>query len=113
MQKVQRPILDIVKDLRAHYSAAGVSQTAYSEASGVHQSTVCRMLAPNYQPRRLSQGLRKLCEYAEIEIYMHSPVDPRNSKDLMDALEYVWDGTERHSKALARVIRDLGKLSSC
>ena len=112
MYKMQRPMAAIVKDLRNHYDASGMSQSAYSKAAGVHQSTVSRMLSPKYQPKRLSRGLTRLCNYASVEIFSHGHVDPRNSKELMDALEYVWDGSTQHSKALARVIRELGHLKS-
>lgn len=110
MKKVQRPIADIVRDFQLHYEAAGMSQTAYSIASGVRQWTISRLLAPNYRRKRLSKELIKLCKYANIKIYSQQAVDPRSSKALMDALESVWDGSDQHSKALARCIRDLGRL---
>jgi len=60
----------------------------------------------------MSEALVLLCKYAKISTTTTIEVDPTTNGDLMQAIRIAWDGTEEHATALARVIRELGRLSA-
>jgi len=107
-----RPLDEITRDLNRFLADQPESQADIAKKAGVNQSTVSRVQMG--EPRaRVSKGLRKLCNYANIPIEIESlasPPDPRGNSDLMSALAEVWDGSPAHAKAFARLIRDLKPL---
>ena len=106
-----RPLHEIISDLRRYLETCGRSQTEVARAAGVNQSTVHRALGSTGIRQRPSKALIKLCNYAEIRINRRLEADPAQNDRLMDAVRLAWDGTEAHAIALARVIRELGRLS--
>lgn len=96
-------------ELAEYLSRHPGTQRELAEKAKVSQSTVSR--AQNYSGRsRPSKGLLALCKYAGIETHLIKPEsipDPRKNTVLMEALENVWDGTDKSAKALAKVILDI------
>ena len=77
-------------------------------AVGASQSQVSRVLS-GHSVRR-SKLFDVICKYVYSADRAGSP-HPEKSAELMDALRSVWDGSPRHAKALALVIRSLGELT--
>ncbi len=109
MKRYKRPIFDIIADVLAHYHRSGLTQSAYAAKAGVNQSTMCR-LEQDSDRKRLSTSLKKLCNYAEIDIYKTQVKDIRTQKKMLDALESIWDGTEEHATALTNLLKALGRI---
>ena len=109
--EVQRPLADVLKELRQYLEKCGQSQSALAKFAGINQSTVHRALLSPKPRRRLSAALKKLCIYAEISLTEVVDADPAQNEELMGAVRLAWDGTEVHATALARVIRELARLS--
>jgi transcriptional regulator with XRE-family HTH domain len=86
----------------------GISQREVAAIVGASQPQVSRVLNGLVaQPTRLAEDI---CLYAE---RMESGVTldaVRDNCDLMEALQATWDGSVRHGRALAAVIRSLSVL---
>jgi transcriptional regulator with XRE-family HTH domain len=92
--------------------SAGLSQQDIAFALGASQSQVSRILSG--KSTRRSRLFDDVCIYAyEAEKKSQHRMKPSASSctTLLDAIDAVWDGTERHAKALAVVIRSLGSLN--
>jgi transcriptional regulator with XRE-family HTH domain len=92
--------------------SAGLSQQDIASALGASQSQVSRILSG--KSTRRSRLFDEVCIYAFDAKRQHqSPKKPLadSCPTLLDAIDAIWDGTERHAKALAVVIRSLGSLS--
>jgi transcriptional regulator with XRE-family HTH domain len=97
--------LEAARVLRDH----GIGQEQVAKAIGASQSQVSRILAG--QVHRPSALLDAVCAYAR---RLRAPIDikaVRANDELISALAQTWDGTEKHAKSLAVVIRSLGVLS--
>jgi hypothetical protein len=85
----------------------GLTQAMIAVAIGASQSQVSRILSGG--------GVRRSRLFDDVCKYVCSISDnqawPGESDELQAALAEVWDGTPRHAKALALVIRSLGALS--
>jgi len=110
MRRLQRPMKDIILDIRAHYYDSGLTQHEYAADSGVSQATISRMLCDDIARKRLSSGLRKLCKYACVQIYAQEKKDIRLQTELIGILESVWDGSDSHAKILGNILKELGNL---
>ena len=104
-----RPLSEISEDINRFLASYSGGQEALAKAMGVSQSTISRALRGGTR-KRLSKGLRSLCNYAGISLT--KPVvaftpDPRTNPDLISALAEVWDGSSAHARVLAKIIRDL------
>jgi len=114
MPTIARPPEDIFRDIRCYLNDNPSVQRVLAAHAGVHQSTISRIKAGETRVR-LSNGLLRLCNYAGIAIVYEIPAstpDPRDNHLLMAALGEVWDGSHGHAKALAKLIRDLKRLSA-
>lgn len=93
--------------------SAGLSQQDIAAALGVSQPQVSRILAG--KSTRRTRLFEAVCMYAyEAQARAQKGTKPsaRSCNTLLDALDAIWDGTDRHAKALALVIRSLGSLKS-
>ncbi len=85
----------------------GLTQSMIASAIGASQSQVSRILSGG--------GARRSRLFDDVCKYVFSITDKQarsaESDELKAALAEVWDGTPRHAKALALVIRSLGALS--
>lgn len=92
--------------------AAGISQQEIASSLGASQSQVSRILAG--KSTRRSKLFEDVCIYAfdaERRLQRAKKPSATSCQTLIDAMDAIWDGTERHARALAVVIRSLGPLS--
>lgn len=97
----------IARALASYFALQGLTQNAVAEASGLHQSQVCRILSGKF--KRCSKNVLKLCKFAKINI-SQARANPQENPKLMEALSFAWDGTEDHAEAIARVLMAIGDL---
>lgn len=105
-----------LSDLQARTSAAadecrsrGITQAQIADALGASQSQVSRILSG--QPQRKSRLAEEVCLY--VERFVDGGISAeavKKNRDLVEALQSVWDGSAGHAKALSTVIRSLGTL---
>ncbi len=98
---------ELVADLRRYLEENDLRQNTLIIGTGVKQYTVSRYLKE--PPKKVSATLIKLCKYAKIEVSTEVEVAPQKSDVLMDALKSVWDGTPKHAKSIAAVIKSLSR----
>lgn len=108
--------MDINSILRAEAIAiartakkSGLTQSLIATALNASQSQVSRVLAG--RARRRSRIFDEVCKYVNSVGATARPSSAAESTELMSALSDVWDGSHKHAKALAVVIRSLGALS--
>lgn len=94
---------EIVALLRSFMQERDYNSNSLAHAAKIPQSTVFRALAPDRG--RVNKTLLALCVYASIDPYVEEEVHPESNRVLMTVLREVWDGTERHARALARLLR--------
>lgn len=99
----------IAAALRARFVELGMKQKAISEACGLNQGQVSRIL--NGRFKECKGHVARLCKYAEITIVPHT-VDPSQNLTLMQALRKVWDGSDKHAQAIAKVVLALSDIKS-
>lgn len=106
----QRPLLDIVNDVRAFVASQKCTQIVLAKEAKCSQGTISRALAN--EPKRLSRTLKRLCIYANIPVDEDDePVRLRElPSNLVHAIQGVWNGEPEHADALARVLRSVGAL---
>lgn len=86
----------------------GVAQAQIAEYVGASQGQVSRLLSGKL--RRVSRLFEEICLFAErLEGGVSRELVIAND-DLISALAETWDGSARHAKALATVIRSLAVL---
>lgn len=94
---------EIVALLKSYMEEHRFNSNSLSIAAKIPQPTVYRSLIPD--SGRVNKTHIKLCDYACINPYSEQEVTPESSQVLMSVLREVWDGTERHARALARLLR--------
>jgi len=86
----------------------GISQSQIAIAVGASQPQVSRILAGRGQ--RQSRLFEEVCLYVEKLDVGVSTDAVRANEELIEALSAIWDGTAKHARALACVIRSLAAL---
>ena len=86
-----------------HLGQAGLGREA-----GVSQSTVSRAL--NGVPLRHGRSRSKLFTYAKIRDPNQQGPPKKGPQRVMTAFQRIWDGTEAHASAVARIIDALEDL---
>jgi len=94
---------EIVSLLQSFMLERGFNSNSLAQEVKIPQPTVYRALNPD--SGRVNKTHIKLCVYAEINPYSEREVIPEENRVLMSVLREVWDGTERHARALARLLR--------
>ena len=94
-------------DLLARLKADTRNSSELARITGVSQPTISRFRTGSPSRKRNSDAFNKLCDFYKIPVSIESEADPSNNQVLLDAVRAVWDGTEAHAQALARVIRSL------
>jgi transcriptional regulator with XRE-family HTH domain len=94
---------EISEQLHAYMRARKLSQSELASRAGVNQATVSRALRK--QPTRHSRALQRLCIYADIEYGEGPKSTTSSSKLIIEAFQEVWDGTDAHAAAIARIIQ--------
>jgi transcriptional regulator with XRE-family HTH domain len=87
---------------------AGLTQVHIAKAVSASQSQVSRVLSG--RAVRRSRLFDEICIYVNNAVKGVSSEVVRENDELIDAIANVWDGTARHARALAEVIRSLGAL---
>lgn len=82
-----------------------ITQESISEATGVSQSQVSRVLSG--KSKRASKVFIKICNYVNNYNTTVTAEMVSKNKVLLDAIASVWDGSDAQSNALATVIRTL------
>lgn len=100
-----RPRKEIVSLLRDFMAEKQLTCSAIARHVDIPQPTVFRALCPD--KGRVNRTHLKLCVYAQLNPYIERNVNPGESDVLMSALREVWDGTEHHARALARLLRSV------
>lgn len=102
--KLDLATIDVLARLRQMVLDGEITQQIIQSVSGVHQTQISRILSG--QIKRVSKNVVKLCKF-EQELHKaqstHEEINPR----VRQAVEEVWDGTELHAEAIAKVIRSL------
>lgn len=102
--KLDSATVDSLARLRQMVSDGMLNQIGIQMGSGVHQTQISRILSG--QIKRVSKNVVKLCKF-EQELHKsqssHEKINPR----IRQAVEAVWDGTELHAEAVAKVILSL------
>ena len=88
---------------------SGITQGQIAEGVGASQSQVSRVLSG--RGRRFSRLTEAVCDYVERNVGGISKESVCQNDELVDAIRETWDGSARHARALATVIRSLNALS--
>ena len=92
---------------QAYLQKNSLSQSEIGRLTGVPQPQVNRFLSG--RTRSVTDGVRKLCIYANIDI--ESGIDTfKDNAPLAHAVSSVWDGSDRAAEVLAELIRALGPI---
>lgn len=85
-----------------------ISQESLSEATGIHQSQISRILSG--QIRRLSKNVIQLCKYVD-NLHIKGKTSKEVPSILTNAFLHTWDGSAEHAEAIAKVILSLDGMS--
>lgn len=86
----------------------GITQEEIAVAVGASQPQVSRILAA--KGLRYSRLFEEVCLYVERLGGGVTNDAVRSNEDLVDALQFTWDGSAAHARALATVIKSLAVL---
>ena len=108
---------DIGTDLKAWLAHREMTEQELADAVNakfqprhkVSQPWVSRIC--NGKFKRYRGQVELVLRYADIPIASDRPIDPLSRAIIDDALEEVWDGSEGGAKAIAQVLRLIGKLA--
>jgi len=106
---IPNDILLLIQRLSSDVRQGSLTQQQISDATGVDQSQVSRILAGNM--RRVSENVEKLCNYAKT---LDTPYerDEQSKQDLIKALLQLWDGTPVHAITLKQLLHAIGQTQS-
>src|SRR5437867_2825284 len=91
--------------LNAFMEAENLTQVELAKASNVSQSTVSRALRE--LPKRSSKERARLFKYAYIQLQPVREVTVVGKDRVLDALNKIWDCSEAHAAAVAKIIEAL------
>ena len=95
----------IAESLEAYLKSSQVTLREVSRRTKVDISQISRYRRGQFC--YMNRNLRRLCNFASIDVSNFSQTDPKSSQVLMDALTGTWDGSDHHAKAIAQTIRTL------
>lgn len=85
----------------------GKLQAEIAEDTGLSQSQISRIVTGKF--KFCSKNVLNLCKYAEIKI-VESDLEAKWNDKLTSALNFAWDGTEEHAKAINKILRAIGSI---
>jgi len=94
--------------LKSFMEEKHLGQVDLARKAGVSQSTVSRALSGF--PLRRGRARSKLFIYAQIKDPERQVVPKKGPQRVMTAFQRIWDGTEAHASAVARIIDALEDL---
>ena len=89
-------------ELSDYMAKNGLSQAALAKQAHVSQATVSRAL--QRFPKKHSEAICRLCNYAGIELSNDKLSTGLGIKSVLTAFENIWDGSDAHAEAIARII---------
>ena len=93
---------DFSQRLKQFMKAKGLSQKALASAAGVSQSAVSRILRNASQ--RQGRANSQLCIYMQQQPG-YEAFEGEGKEKVLRAFESIWDKTEKHATAIARIIK--------
>lgn len=75
--------------------------------TGLSQSQISRIVSGKF--KLCSKNVLNLCKYAEIKL-VECDLEAKWSNKLTNALNFAWDGTEEHAKAINKILRAIGSI---
>lgn len=102
---------DKVQKLKEFMESKGLTQAELAKKAGVDQSTVSRILRSHSGVfERYGKARQKLITYMD-ETYDRKEIDSgRPQMKVLAAFNQIWDRTEAHADAVAKVIQSLADL---
>ena len=88
-------------DLRAFMDRRGLNEAKLASLAGVSQATVSRALTGS--PKRTGKARSLLCIYIHNELKQEGLAHAEKS-EVLKAFERVWDTSEAHAAAMAKVV---------
>lgn len=85
----------------------GKIQVEIAYDTGLSQSQISRILTGKF--KLCSKNVFNLCKYAEIKI-VDSDLETKWGDKLTNSLNFAWDGTEEHAKAINKILRAIGSI---
>jgi len=103
--KLKRKVIsELRRKIGRNREASQLTQAEVAFHTGVHQSQISRFMAGNFT--RMSRKLKTICEFLNINCD-EEPARVENNEALMEALQRVWDGSEKHARILASLLDSL------
>jgi len=94
--------------LKAYMEERHLGQVELAREAGVSQSTVSRALSG--APLKHGRARSKLFTYAQLEDPNQQMPPKKGPQRVMTAFKRIWDGTEDHANAVAKIIDALEDL---
>jgi len=104
-----RPIGAVMGELREWQSQSGLSFPDIAGNTGIHLSTIYRILSADRRPVRYGKALKVICKFANITIYARSS-EAEVPADVRAAVLKTWDRSPEHARRLAAAVSALGEL---
>ncbi len=101
--------IEIARDFQKYLDANNITQQTVANATDISQSFISRIRNGDF--KRITDKVKMVCEYASISLEADKKHSSAEKEILTNAIDYVWDGTEKQAKALAKVIRSLKLLT--
>lgn len=98
---------DPAAQLHAFMTRRRLSQVALADVAGVSQSTVSRAL--RNAPLRHGEARSRLFTYAQIS-QLEMRHEPQGRNRVLNAFNGIWDGSDVHADAVARIIEAMAGL---
>jgi transcriptional regulator with XRE-family HTH domain len=96
--------------LQVYMQENGLNQRDIAKKAGVSQATVSRAL--RNEPIRNGRARAKIFTFLNINESIRQPAEDELRKRVMAAFDRIWDHTEEHADAIARIIDVLGEFGS-
>lgn len=93
---------DVSLQLRTFMEKNHLNETKLAAAAKVEQSTVSRVLTKGV--RRRGKAILRLLGYANITAWNPVVQKGEGTDRVVEAFKHVWDGSEAHASAIAKII---------
>lgn len=108
MNKINRPIQDILIELRLYFDSNPITQKNLELFTGVNQGQISKILRG--QAVTVSDNVKKLCKYANINYQISSKFEPSDNRELLAAIESAIAGNPKRAKAIIGVVKAISHI---